>query len=186
MSRLLRSTLVPALLLSLLALVPASPTAAATAPHFSLEKYALHLINCTRTGGWVLKNGACIDYGTGKHSRYRAPLKLRADLSNRVSRPYAVRIARANYCGHNFGGRSITGAFRSQGFRSGTFGESVGCDWTGHSKKDVLLTHRMMQAEKSTNGWHWRNMKNPAFKQVGIGVAVVAIQTRIVDDFYRP
>ena len=44
----------------------------------------------------------------------------------------------------------------------------------------------MMQSEKSSNGWHWRNMKNPAFKVVGVGVAVVNGTTRIVEDFYLP
>jgi hypothetical protein len=186
MARILRRALWPALVLALLASAPATTATAATPPHYALEQYALRLINCTRTGGWVLKDGTCVDYGTGRHSRYRPPLKLRADLSNLVSRPYALRIARANYCGHNYGGRTILGAFRSKGFMGIHFGENVGCDWTGHPKLDVLLTFRMMQAEKATGGWHWRNIKNRDFSQVGIGVAVVGRQTRIVEDFYHP
>jgi len=42
----------------------------------------------------------------------------------------------------------------------------------------------MMQAEKSYNGGHWKNMKNGAFKSVGIGVATSGSTTMVVYDFY--
>ena len=181
--------LVAVLAAFLVAVPPAAArgaTPAATAPHYALEKFALRLINCTRTGGWVKKDGTCIDYGTGKHSRYRPPLKLRAALSNLISRPYARKIAKANYCGHDYGGRSITGAFHHAGFYGVHWGESIGCGTWSPPRRDVIETHRLMQAEKPYNGWHWRNMKNPDFNQVGIGVAVVDGVTRIVEDFYHP
>ncbi len=186
MSRSSHRALVLPILLALLAFAPAAPTEAATPPHYDLEKFALRLINCTRTGGWVRTDGTCKDYGSGKHSRYRPPLKLRAALSNRISRPYAVKIAKADYCGHTYGGRTIMGAFRSHGFNGNHFGENIGCGTWTRPRQDVLETHLMMQAEKSSLGWHWRNFKDPHYTQVGIGVAVVDGVTRIVEDFYRP
>lgn len=174
------------LLLALIAFAPPAITAAALPPHYSLEKFGLSLINCTRTGGWVLKDGSCKDYGSGKHSVYRPPLRLSAGLSDKISRPYAVKIARADYCGHDFGGRTITGAFHHAGFFGLHWGESIGCGNWSRPRRDIIETHLMMQAEKSTDGWHWRNMKNRYFKVVGVGVAVVNGVTRIVEDFYRP
>src|SRR5262245_48531346 len=46
----------------------AVPVGAEPQRHQSLELYALGLVNCTRTGGWVLRNGACRGYGSGRFS----------------------------------------------------------------------------------------------------------------------
>jgi uncharacterized protein YkwD len=43
-----------------------------------------------------------------------------------------------------------------------------------------------MQAEKSYNGGHWRNIKNPYFQYVGVGVYKYGSRVRLVTDFYRP
>jgi hypothetical protein len=181
-----RRLLVLPLLLVMIGFAPPVTTAAAVAPRYALEKFGLSLINCTRTGGWVLKDGSCKDRGTGKHSAYRPPLRLGPALARRVARPYARKIAAAHYCGHNFGGRTITGAFHHAGFYGAHWGESIGCGTWTRPRRDIIETHLMMQAEKASNGWHWRNMKNPAFKVVGVGVAVVGGVTRIVEDFYLP
>ena len=34
----------------------------------------------------------------------------------------------------------------------------------------MLATHRFYQVEKPTDGGHWRNIKNPVYKSIGIGV----------------
>ena len=73
--------------------------------------------------------------------------------------------------------------FRRKGFLYWRYGENIGCGG-GDPKRLVLLTHRMMQAEKSYNGGHWKNMKNRAFKSVGIGVATNGDTTMVVYDFY--
>jgi hypothetical protein len=131
------------------------------------ERYNLELINCTRTGGWVQTDGTCADYGTGRHSRYRKPLRFHERLSADVARPQARRIARAGYLDHNLGG-SIRTRFTRAGF-GGTIGESLGWS-TGSARDAVLRTHLINQAEKSYNGWHWRNIKNPDFRYVGLAV----------------
>jgi hypothetical protein len=178
--------LVLPLLLALIGFAPPAVAGAATPPHLKLEKFGLSLINCTRTGGWVQHDGSCKGRGTGTYSKYRPPLKMGPALANLIARPYARKIAKANYCGHDYGGRSITEAFHAAGFYGQHWGESIGCGNWSRPRRDIIETHLMMQAEKSTNGWHWRNMKNPYFKVVGVGVAVVNGTTRIVEDFYLP
>ena len=42
------------------------------------------------------------------------------------------------------------------------------------------------QSEKSYNGWHWRNIKEPRLSHVGIGIWVSGTRIRFVTDFYRP
>jgi hypothetical protein len=50
----------------------ASParTLAGEPPWYDVELYYLRLVNCTRTGGWVLSDGTCKGYGSGRYSRY--------------------------------------------------------------------------------------------------------------------
>ena len=178
--------ILPALVLAAVALSPPGVARAAVAPHVAVERYALRLINCTRTGGWVRADGTCKGYGSGRHSRYRPPLRLRAGISDRVARPYAVRIARNHYCGHDLNGSTIRNRFRRAGFSGSPYGENIGCSWGEPARAAVIRTHRYMQAEKSYNGWHWRNIKDKDFRVVGIGVAKVDGQVRWVTDFYHP
>src|SRR5687768_3321477 len=80
--------------------------------HEGLERYALKLVNCTRTGGWVQTDGSCKGYGSGKHSRYRSPLRFHGALADEVAWPWARRIARAGYCGHSLAGQHVDLRFR--------------------------------------------------------------------------
>ena len=178
--------ILPALLLAVVALSPPTASRAAAAPHLDVERYALRLINCTRTGGWVRADGSCKGYGSGRHSKYRPPLRLSAGLSGRVARPYAVRIARNDYCGHGLNGSTIRKRFRRAGFDGSPYGENIGCSWGEPVRDAVIRTHRYMQAERSYSGWHWRNLKDKDFRLVGIGVAKVDGQIRWVTDFYHP
>jgi hypothetical protein len=155
-------------LVTALTAASAVPAAATTARWPRAERYALKLTNCTRTGGWVLKDGTCVDYGSGKHSPYRKPLAFNQHLAAYVSRPQAQRVAQAGYLDHNLGG-SILSRFKKAGVTCCAMGESLG-HWNGSLRASILADHLMVQAEKSTNGWHWRNLKNRQFKVVGIGV----------------
>jgi hypothetical protein len=179
----LRGRLTMALLSVACLLGSAVPAAASSGSSPDLEHFALSLVNCTRTGGWVQANGSCKGRGSGKYSTYRKPLTLSAGITGKVSRGYAAKIAANDYCGHTLGS-TIQGRFRSAGYRGNPFGESVGCSG-GYSLRQMLIrTHRMMQSERSSNGWHWRNMKNRDFKRVGIGIAKHGSETRVVYDFY--
>jgi hypothetical protein len=157
-----------------------------SAPWLNAEKYALYLVNCTRTGGWVTKSGGCKGYGSGHYSSYRRPLSYSSGISNQVARPYAKLLATRNHCGdyydHDPGYR-----LRRDGFYGSAWGENVGCG-THYStaKGAVLALHRMMQAEKSYHGPHWKNLKSRNYTRIGIGVWRYSGRTRLVEDFYRP
>jgi uncharacterized protein YkwD len=157
-------------------------TSAADPPWYGAETYYLGLVNCTRTGGWVRTDGTCKDYGSGKYSKYVAPLKLSAGISN-VSRGWAKYLAVGNRCVHG----DPAARLRKAGYTSYRWAENIGCrDGYASAKKAVLATHRFYQSEKPTNGGHWRNIKNPVYKLIGIGVWRSGSRTRLVTDFYTP
>ena len=157
-------------------------TNAVTAPWESLEAWYLKLVNCTRTGGWVAKNGTCSGYGSGRYSKYVAPLKLSAGISN-VSRAWSKNLATTNRCVHGDPGARL----RAAGYRGYSWGENIGCGMgTTDVKASILMSHRAMQAERSTNGGHWKNMKNPRFKLAGVGIWRYGTRVRVTTDFYAP
>jgi hypothetical protein len=160
----------------------AAPTgvSAATPPWYEVETYYLRLLNCTRTGGWVRSDGSCAGYGTGKYSRYVAPLKRSAGISV-VARSWAKKIAIEGACRHGDPGARL----RRAGYRGYTWGENIGC-WDTSVYKSVLASHRAFQAEKSSGGGHWKNIKNSRFRYVGIGVWKANGHVRLVTDFYAP
>jgi uncharacterized protein YkwD len=159
-----------------------SGVSAATPPSYDTELYYLKLVNCTRTGGWVLSDGTCKGYGSGRYSKYVAPLRLSACVSS-VARGWAKYLVVNARCVHGDPGARL----RKAGFTSYRWAENIGCrDGYTSAKRAVLATHRFYQSEKPTNGGHWRNIKNPAYKSIGIGVWRVGTRTRLVTDFYTP
>jgi hypothetical protein len=153
-------------------------------PWYSVERYYLGLVNCTRTGGWVLSNGTCRGYGSGHFSKYVRPLVYSFGLSDKVSRPYASVIATRGLCSHTADGDPGT-RLRRVGYASWTWGENIGCrDGYSTAKAAVLASHRVFQSEKSTNGGHWRNIKNSKYRYIGIGIWIYGTRTRLVTDFY--
>jgi Cysteine-rich secretory protein family len=157
-----------------------APAEAYTPPYYSVELYYLKLVNCTRTGGWVLSDGSCKGYGSGRYSAYVPPLKLSSGLSN-VARSWAKKLNTAGACKHGDAG----GRLRAAGYTSGTWGENIGCrDGYRNAHNAVLLSHLSFQAEKSSGGGHWKNIKNSRFKWIGIGVWKGDNRVRLVTDFY--
>ena len=161
---------------------PASVAASST--YQDLEQFALSLVNCTRTGGWVRVDGSCKGRGSGRYSAYRKPLRMHSGISSNVSRPYARRLAAAHALTHTLSGSTIRSRFRSAGYRGTPYGESLGRSGGVSVRQMVIRTHRMMQSEKSFKGWHWKNMKNPDFKRVGVGIAKSGSWSWVVYDFY--
>jgi hypothetical protein len=173
-----------AVLALLLVALTMAPTEAAPRRYKKLERFALELVNCTRTGGWVRADGTCKGYGSGKHSKYQRPLKFHRGISDAVAWPWAIRIAEAGACGHTLAGSSLAKRFRAAGFNNRYTGENVGCSYAWTARQMVIRTHRMMQSEKAYRGAHWRQMKDGTFKSAGIGVVKVGSKTRIVVNFY--
>jgi len=183
-----RTGLLAASVALLLALGTVGPALAAQPPtrDYGAEKYALSLLNCTRGGGWVKRDGSCAGRGSGKYSAYRKPLRLHRSISGKVAFPWAKNMVVYDVCGHTIAGKpSLSRRMIRSGFRYPYYGENVGCGWGMGNPKDVVLAaHRAMQAEKSVRGGHWRNMKNRGYKSVGIGVATRNGSTMVVFDFY--
>ncbi len=151
-----------------------------TATWYAVETYYLRLLNCTRTGGLVSTSGSCSGAGSGP----LAPFLLDAGISSKVARPYAKLLATAGICSH-FADGDPGDRLRRAGYPNYVWGENLGCR-SGDPYAAVLGSHLYFQAERSTNGGHWRNMMNPAFDRVGIGVWVSSGRVRLVVDFYHP
>lgn len=182
-----RTGLVALMLSAALATTMAAPAIGATPTRAKgAERYALSLLNCTRTGGWVTAKGDCRGRGSGKYSAKRPGLKRSTGISNKVAWRWARKLTIAQTCGHVLPGEPVLGQrLASEGYRHYVYGENVGCGWGGRTPKQIVLaTHRAMQAEKSYQGGHWLNIKEKAFRSVGIGVATSGGRTTVVYDFY--
>jgi hypothetical protein len=187
MSPRLRIASLAASLALLMAVAAVGPATAATPSRVGdAERYALSLLNCTRTGGWVKPDGSCKDRGTGKHSGYRKPLPLHRGISTEVAWPWARAMVEADVCGHYIAGKpDLSRRMDLAGFGYHYYGENVGCGWGGGAPEQVVLaSHLAMQAEKRSRGGHWLNIKNAGYRSVGIGVATRNGTTMVVWDFY--
>ncbi|HET7830551.1 MAG TPA: Ig-like domain-containing protein [Candidatus Limnocylindrales bacterium] len=159
--------------------IPTGGGGAASGSWAAVEAYYLRLMNCTRTGGWVTGSGACSSPG----GRDVAALTLSSAISSKVARPYARLLATRNACSHFIGGNPGD-RLRAAGFGGYNWGENIGCRSAGSPFASVLGTHLFYQSEKPYNGGHYRNLMNPSFRRVGIGVWVAGGRVRLVIDFY--
>lgn len=181
-------------LFALCLLMPAAPVGAASGTGISakteddLQEFALSLVNCTRGGGWVRKDGSCDKEPSKKHrSTKRPPLKLNDLVSEKVAEPLAVRCVQKGRCSH-YMIAPYQKRFRRVGITTRHIGEALGYGWWGPAKKSIISSFRRMQEEKITgawNRWHWRYIKNPEFRRVGIGIAKRGDYTVVVYDFVR-
>jgi hypothetical protein len=199
-SRILVSAALSAALLSSLIALPAAASARITvriptqvtpqvtfAPGYWLpeEMYYFDLLNCTRTGGWVQTDGTCKGRGSGRYSTYVAPFWYPERFSTTVPRPYAQLLATRNVCSHFYRTTPLQ-RMRAAGYPTITnWGENIGCRTTRNTRAAVLASHLFFQSEKSTNGGHWRNIKNSAFRWAGVGVWKYGSRVRLVTDFYH-
>jgi hypothetical protein len=183
-----------ACLFALCLLVPAAPVGAAGGTGISsseendLQAFALSLVNCTRTGGWVRKDGSCDRTPSRKYrSTRRPPLKLSEKISEDIAEPLAAKCRRLGRCGHNVMASYQT-RFRRAGITTRHIGEALGYGWWGPARKSIISSFRRMQEEKITGAWsrwHWRYIKDPDFRRVGIGIAKRGAYTVVVYDFAR-
>jgi hypothetical protein len=155
------------------------------APWLTHEAFYLKMVNCTRTGGWVLSDGSCKAYGSGRYSAYVKPLVRSGYISDLATRPYAKVLAVKNLCGHNYDG-SLTTRLTRAGFSGSAWGENLACRTGSTVRSTIIWAHRVFQSEKSYNGGHWKNIKNSRYTQIGIGIWRYGERVRLVTDFYRP
>jgi hypothetical protein len=189
-----------ALVLGALALLAVAPSTFAADPTVGMagnattlgtdqvtpEAYYMRLLNCSRTGGYVNADGSCAGYGSGRYSSYVRPIEFNWGLTNNVSRPYAKLLATRGKCDHFLDG-DPGDRMRRAGYHPSWWGENIGCrDGSTNVYSSILASHRAFQAEKPSNGGHWRNIKNSQYQFVGIGIYRYGSRVRLVVDFYRP
>ena len=181
----IRINLVIAALVALLVVgFAAAPVAAETRRFRSTEQYAFRLLNCLRTGGKVTPSGACVGYGSGRFSVYRAPLDFSQKISNKIAFTYSSRIATAGQCRHDLGSTTDQ-RFRTVGLRDDTNGENLACLWAATPRQMVVYWMRHWYKETSYGGAHWHQIKDPDFRVAGFGVARhPSGRTTLVVDFY--
>ncbi len=178
------------LALALVALT-AIPAAAATPWRAkTAEDVAIRLTNCIRSGGLVTSAGKCKGWGKGNHSKAMPALKRSARISDRVSWPWVKKSilwhgTRSCWIGHSRNGSTVDRRFASVSLKHIANGENMGCGLYGTGTQTVVRIIRMWQAEKAWNGPHWRQIKDPEFKSVGVGVARLGSRkTQLVINFY--
>lgn len=150
-----------------------------------LEKFALRLLNCNRTGGKIRRDGTCKGRGSGRFSPYRRPLQRHKPIGTSVAWPWARAMADRDECSHWLAGLpDLPARLKQAGYPNHTWGENIACYWGSSARDMVIWASRAFQAEKKVDGGHWRNLKSRDFKSVGIGVAKVGSTSTIVFDFY--
>ena len=105
-------------------------------------------------------------------------------MSDTVARPYASVMARKSVCNHFYGGSPVDRMKRAGYTSVRNWGENIGCRSGSYARTAVLASHLFFQSEKSSNGGHWRNIKNPAFHWIAIGVWKYGNRIRLVTDFF--
>ncbi len=164
------------LALTLVAFTAVPAAAGGTWRAKAAEDVAIRLTNCIRSGGLVTRTGRCKGWGKGKYSKPQPLLKRSDRISDRVSWPWAKRSVqfsgtRSCWIGHAKAGSTVDKRFASVSLKHIANGENMGCGMYGTGKQTVVRVVRMWQAERSWGGPHWRQIKDPEFKSVGVGVA---------------
>ena len=155
--------------------------ASASSPWYASEVYYLHLMNCTRTGGWVTYSGTCSSE-THHTLPAQSPLTLNASISNRVSRPYAKYMADNKLLDHYLRGTTPHSRLTAAGYPSGSWGENIASP-SSSGKGGMISVEIFYQNESWCRCEHYFNIMDPYFHQVGIGVWV-SKSVRVAIDFY--
>ena len=178
------------LTVSLLAITAVPSTAAEPKRRAGAEELTFRLVNCIRSGGWVTSAGVCKHRNSGKHSKYVKPLKRSQKISNKVAWPWARRSVqwygtRRCWIGHAKNGSTVDKRFASTSLKHIANGENMGCGMYGTAPQTAVRIVRMWQAEKAWRGSHWRQIKDPDFKSMGVGVAKYGSRkAQLVVNFY--
>jgi hypothetical protein len=154
------------------------------------EDVAARLTKCIRAGGHVTKAGKCRGWGKGIYAKKMPDIKRSDRISNKVAAPWAKKSSTfygTSRCwiGHSKDGSTVDKRFAAVSLNHIANGENMGCGFYGTGKETVIRVVRMWQAEKSYNGWHWRQIRDRDFKSFGVGVARYGPRkTQIVINFY--
>jgi hypothetical protein len=145
-------------------------------------------MNCTRTGRWVLRSGAC---SSASHHVLPAQdaLAFSAPIANAVSRPYSKAQADRGVLTHYLNGTTPHGRLCARGFCGGSWGENLASP-PGSGAAGMIDAEIYFQNEVRCNFGrrcefaHYYNIMDPYFHRAGIGVWVSHGHTRLTIDFY--
>jgi hypothetical protein len=156
--------------------------ASSTRPWHDSEVYYLALMNCTRTGGWVLTGGSC---STQTHHTLPAQgaLAFSDAISDKVARPYAKALADTGTLTHNLYGTTTHGRMAAGGFPGGSWGENIASPGNP-SSGGMVAVEIFFQNEYWCRCAHYKNIMDSYFHRAGVGVWVSNGHTRVVIDFY--
>lgn len=146
------------------------------------ENYYLQLMNCTRTGGWVVAGGLCRSSGPHTLPAARA-LALDAGISTNVARPFAKFMADRGILNHFANGTPGQRLARA-GYTSYQWAENIGSP--SSVMAGMVAVEIFYQNEAPCRCEHYKNLMDPAFDRAGIGVWVSSGRVRVVIDFYHP
>jgi hypothetical protein len=156
-------------------------------PWYSSEVYYFHLVNCTRTGGWVTSSGDCSSI-THHVMPDQSALRLDSGLSA-VARNYSKQLAERGLLTHYLDGTNPHQRLAAAGYPGGTWGENLGSPST-YSAAGMIKVEIYFQNEYRCD-WgrrcefgHYRNIMHPYFRRVGIGVWVARGHVRVTSEFY--
>jgi hypothetical protein len=161
--------------------------ASTTAPWHDAELYYLALMNCTRTGGWVTRSGACSSV-THHTMPAQDPLRFNATIANKVSRPYSKAQADRGVLTHYLGGTTPHSRLCAGGFCGGSWGENLAMPPSryaaGMIDAEIFFQNEYGCRNRGCEFGHYYNIMNPYFHQAGIGVWVSNGHVRLTIDFY--
>jgi hypothetical protein len=154
----------------------------ASAPYYASEVYYMKLMNCTRTGRWVTSGGAC---STETHHTMPAQsaLLLDANISNKVSRPYAKYMAVNRILIHE--------GYHDPPWRLCHWGGDCGPSWgeniawpSSAGQAGMIAVELFYQSESPCQCEHYYNIMASYFHRAGVGVWVSGGAVRVSIDFY--
>jgi Bacterial Ig-like domain len=155
--------------------------ATSSSPWYPSEVYYFNLMNCTRTGNWVTSSGAC---STETHHTLPAQgrLSLSADISNRVSRPYAAYMAKYKLLDHYLNGTSPHSRLCAAGYCGASWGENIASPGS-YGSGGMISVEIFYQNEYWCRCEHYYNIMDPYFHRAGVGVWY-SNSVRVAIDFY--
>jgi Bacterial Ig-like domain len=157
----------------------ASPTK--SSPWHGSEVYYMALMNCTRTGGWVTKSGACssVTHHTLPAQGY---VRLNADISNRVARPYAKYMADNRLLSHTLRGTNPHTRMCAAGYCGASWAENIASP-SSAGTGGMIQIEVFYQNESWCRCEHYLTIMNPHFHQAGVGVWF-SRSVRVAIDYY--
>ena len=150
--------------------------------YLSAEYYYLALMNCTRTGGWVVSGGYCSTVTHHTKPAQKA-LVMNSGIADAVARPYAKYMSDTCQLNHYLDGTNPHSRLSAKGYTSNTWGENIASPGNA-SQGSLAAVEIYFQNEYALRGnTHYSNIMNGSFHSAGVGIWISRC-TRLVIDFY--